>query len=354
MRAYRSRFVLAGAFLLSATAAMAQPKSAPAGASPPTAVAPVTVEAAKPAELRKQTYDFVQTFAATSVKLDQLARWEQAVCVTVLGLPADAAKQVKDRVEEVAEALKVGVQPAGCKANIQIAFTDKPQRLLDKVAAEHEHLLGYWHHRDRDKLKAVTHPIQAWYVTGTGGDGGGTAGMTFATIISEGAAGSVGTQAKTGTAGRQPHGFQLDDEDNVGPGPTGCGANAHFTVCLTSEFQHVLVVVDTAKAKDFSPALIADYVVMVAMAQPKSLDGCNALPSVIDLFVQGCPGASGQDGLTRADVAYLTSLYKIDLQSKKMGQMDDIAGRMADMLIKAGASERLAIQAADTGKTGAR
>ena len=39
------------------------------------------------------------------------------------------------------------------------------------------------------------------------------------------------------------------------------------------------------------------------------------LPSVVDLFSKGCPGDSGMDGLTRADVAYLTALYRMDLQA---------------------------------------
>jgi hypothetical protein len=310
----------------------------------PTRVAPLTVEATKPAELKKQTFDFVDLFAGTSVKLDQVARWAQPVCVRVVGLPEAANAEVKARVDEVAAALKVGTQPAGCAPNIQVAFTDQPQRLMDRVADKQELLLGYWHHKDREKLKAVTHPIQAWYVTGTAGSGGNTVITTFMTIETTGSAAIVLGGQNAG--GRHPHGFQLDDEDDTGYGPTGCGDNTHFTACLSSEFAHVLVVVDTTKVGGYPPGLIADYVVMVALAQPKSLDGCNVLPSVIDLFSQKCPGRSGQDGLTRADVAYLTSLYKMNIEARKRGQMTEIAGRMADMLIRANAADRLTIQGA--------
>jgi hypothetical protein len=317
-------------------------------------VAPITVEAAQPNELRKQTFGFVQTFAATSVKLDQVARWTQPICVTVKGLPAQAADEVRLRVEEVASALKLKVEKPGCPPDIQVLFTDQPQALLDKVARNNENLLGYWHHKDRDKLKQVTHPVQAWYVTGTAGGGADTAGLMFMTVETYAPSGAsmpgptaipAAGSSVAAAAGRQPHGVRLDDEDDP-RGPTGCGENTHFTACLSSEFQHVLVVVDTSKAGAYPPGLIADYVVMVAMAQPRSLDGCNILPSVIDLFSKDCPGRSGQDGLTRADVAYLTALYKMDLQGKKGAQMSDIAGRMADMLIKANKADQLTIQAA--------
>jgi hypothetical protein len=322
-----------------------------ANAPVPTRVAPLTVEATKPQELRKQTFDFVDLFAGTSVKLDQVARWAQPVCVRVIGLTEAANAEVKARVEEVATALKVGPMKSACRPNIQVAFTDQPQKLMDRVADKQELLLGYWHHKDRDKLKQVTHPIQAWYVTGTAGGGGQTAAVTFVFIETYGIAGAPSgatapTAVPVGAVGRQPHGMRLDDEDDP-RGVTGCGDNTHFTACLTSEFQHVLVVVDTSKAGSYPPGLIADYVTMVALSQPRSLDGCNVLPSVIDLFSKACPGESGQDGLTRADVAYLTGLYKMDLQARKRGQMTEIADRMADMLLKANKADQLKIQASD-------
>jgi hypothetical protein len=350
MASHRTCLLAAAAASLFATAALATqdppkvvarpvPSAAEPGASPraPTVIAPVIVEAVKPQELKRQTYDFVQTYSATTEKLDQVARWSQPLCVTVQGLPLSANAEVKARVEEVASALKVPVRGAGCRPNLQIVFTDEPQAFMDKVADEHERLLGYWHHRDRDKLKTVTRPVQAWYVTGTGGDGGDVVGPTFETMMKD----SPAIRPRIGTFGNMPHGFQYDDEDNYWYSPTGCGDKARFTICLTSEFQDVLVVVDTRRMGDYGPGLISDYVVMVALVQPKSLDGCNVLPSVLDLFSQGCANF-GMEGLTRADVAYLTALYKTDLQARKFAQQTDIAGRMADMLLQANATERLA------------
>jgi hypothetical protein len=341
------RIVLAAAASLCATAALATQdppkvamKPAPPPGAAPTVVAPVIVEATKPAELKRQTYSFVQTYSAPTERLDQVARWAQPVCVTVQGLPLSADTEVKARVEEVATALKVPVRGASCPPNLQIVFTDQPQAFMDKVANEHERLLGYWHHRDRDKLKTVTRPVQAWYVTGTGGSGTDTTALMFEYVKAGGQAGT-NQPPRRGTVGQQPHGFQYDDEDNYWWGPTGCGDNTHFTGCLTSEFQSVLVVVDTNRMGDYGPGLISDYVVMLSLAQPKSLDGCNVLPSVIDLFSEGCPNF-GMEGLTRADVAYLTALYRTNLEGRKAVQQTDIAEKMADMLLKANTTDQLA------------
>lgn len=144
----------------------AEPSSAVAKPAPaedaPTAVAPLIVQATRPAEVKKQTYGFVETFAATSETLDQVARWAQPVCVTVQGVPSDAAAEVKGRVEEVAKALMVGVSPAGCRPNIQIAFASEPQAVIDEVAKDDELMLGYRHRSERRRLTTITRPVQAW------------------------------------------------------------------------------------------------------------------------------------------------------------------------------------------------
>lgn len=335
----RSGLLLACAAWLPATVALAtgEPpkvvmKPAPAAGAP--TAAPVVVEATTPAELRRQTYAFVDTFGTATQKLDQYARWNSPVCVTVQGLPDNQASQVKARVEEVARGVGVRVAGRGCGPNIEIKFSNQPQPFLDQVAATHEDMLGYWHRRDRDSLKAMTRPIQAWYRTATVG-AGGTAGATFAFIDQ----GGVPTGAGAGTAGTQATGEVIDDPDDRAP--TGCG-DSRFRSCLRSVLNHVLIMVDTNAVQGADTGLVADYVAMLAMAQLRSLDGCNGLKSVIDIYASGCAGRPPSDGLTRADVAYLTSLYKADPEARRAAQQTDIASRMADMLLKANASDKLA------------
>ncbi len=333
--------VLACAAWLPATIALAtgEPPKVQLKAAPPegpTQVAPPAVEATTPAELKKQTYDFVETFAAATPKLDQLARWSNPLCVTVQGLPADQSDKIKARVEEVAKALGLHIDARGCGPNIEIKFSAQPQGFLDQVAATHEDMLGYWHRRDHVALKTMSRPIQAWYRTATLGAGGGT-GSTFATIETGGGS----TAVRAGVAGQQATGEIIDDPDERAP--TGCG-DSRFSACLRSVLNHVLVMVDTGAVQGASAGLLADYVTMLALEQPRSLDGCNGLKSVIDIYASGCRGRQAPDGLTRADVAYLTSLYKADPEAKKMSQQTDIANRMADMLIKANKMDRLAAQ----------
>jgi len=310
---------------LTAAAAFAQAPAPDAA----TAVAPVTVHAAPSNTLlQKQARSFVETYTATTPELDQIARWHEPICIQVSGLSADQAALVARRIGQVAEGVGMHLLQPGCNANIEVVFTDQPQHFMDRVAASREEVLGYWHRHDGAKLKMVTHPIQAWYMTATRGRGGSNdAGVAFS--VSDG-----GILPKAGSSAVQSHQEVVDDPEN--PRPTACGDAPYFTRCLSSVLTNVLVVVDTNKVKGQDVGLMSDYLSMLALARPRSLDGCAPLPSVIDVLAPSCPGRPAPDGLTAADAAYLTSLYTTDLEADGAGQEGDIAGRMASILTKPG------------------
>jgi hypothetical protein len=73
---------------------------------------------------------------------------------------------------------------------------------------------------------------------------------------------------------------------------------------------------------------------MVTLSQPRTLDGCGALPSVIDFFAVTCPGRVPPDRLTRTDMAYLQALYGANLEARRTSEVTDVASRMAQILIK--------------------
>jgi hypothetical protein len=301
----------ASALALTAGAALAQ--SAPPQATPakpaPSPLAPVTVEApAPPKVVELRSYHFVEkNVAIGNPELEQIARWRDPVCVQVSGLIDRQSEAIQARVADVAQAVGLRVRAAGCKANVEIVFTDQPQAVMDTVWKRREYVLGYYHRHDGVRLKKVTRPIQAWRITATLGDHGGPDGPEI-----------------------------IDDQDNRPP--DGCGISHNFTSCLQGVFKNVFVVVDNKFLGDNSLGLVTDYLAMVALAAPNSLDGCNELPSVIDLFAKaGCPGRDAPDGLTPADASYLTALYSADPEQKAWVERSDIAGRMAKILIKANA-----------------
>ncbi len=324
--------VVIGAALFAAavilpTGALAQaPAPAPAGS----AVAPLTVQGTPPPEMMEEwAQSFVRSYAKPTAKLGQLARWGDPLCVQVLGLNPAPAAMVAARVEDVARAVGLKVLPAGCTANIEIVFADQPQHLLDTVAAHSEQVLGYHYPVETKGLKTVTRPVQAWYATATRGSGGPNVGMAFAMLTNA---------AGDGLPNDGLPGVTVDRETADTPDtrtPTGCG-DSHFSSCLASVFRNVLVVVDAGRATGQDLGLLSDYLALVALSQPRTLDGCAALPSVVDIYAPAaCPGRLAPDGLTQADAAYLTALYATDPEAKKMAQESDITARMTKMLTAA-------------------
>jgi hypothetical protein len=332
-----------------ASAAAAQPAPAPA-----TPVSPVTVQAMSPAVLTKLSHTFVQAYALRSSKIDQLPRWRKALCVEVEGLVPDKATLVAARVEDVAKAVGLKVMAPGCRSNIQIIFAAEPQKLANTIG---EPYLGYHNKNEIAKIRTVTHPIQGWYATGTIGAAGAT-GLAFA-----GGTGQSAPASGTGSGMALSHGPSSNDsnsaawEGNFGQtngvkltmeavdnpedtAPTGCG-DSRFSSCMQSMFMNVIIIADAHAMEGKSLAAVTDYVAMLAMSQPRSLDDCGALPSVTDLLATtACPGRDAPAGLTPADSAYLAGLYASDPEARTASAESDIAARMAKILIKAQVATR--------------
>ena len=323
--------VAAALSLLAAGAASAQPSASPSTVAPVTVEAPLT-----PREALIKSQGFVRTYAKATPTLDQFARWEDPVCVAVYGVTPEQVALIKARVEEVAKGVGLKLGRPSCRPNIDIRFADPPQVLLDKVAEKRPGLLGFHYPNELEALKKVTRPVQAWYMTASRGEGAGEVALSTMGVGYQGLTDPNGNRAETSltaTTG-MPEAIRPNESlDRPGGGiPNGC-AGRRFSSCLQSVFWHVLVVVDARKVQGQPLGPIMDYLAMLAISQPQSLDGCLDLPSIIDLFAPTpCPERTAPDGLTRADTAYLTSLYKADLEGKKTVEVSDMADRMADML----------------------
>jgi len=207
------------------------------------------------------------------------------LCIGVEGLTPDQDAAVRARVAGVVEAAGLHALKATCgPAQIDILFSPEPQRLLDGLVARAPQILGD-SDSDTRSVRTVTRPIQAWY--------------------------SVGPQCRT------------DGE---------CGdVEGRYRF-----LNRVTVIVDLRRTGNRPLKQLADYAAMLALSEPRSLDQCQALPSVTDMFAGVCPDRGAVTGLTAADEAYLSAIYKIppDLSDREIPS--EIVGRMARILAGGG------------------
>ncbi|HEY2752403.1 hypothetical protein [Phenylobacterium sp.] len=277
-----------GALAAAQTAAETQPSSVEGV----TVVAPRAEQRKLPALVER----FVEAHAATG-RIDQLSRWATPVCPVAGGLSPPFNDYVVRRVRSVAAAAGAPVEKHpnrnfACKTNLLIVFTTKPQALLDDVRKRHPQLLGFHYAAQAGRLAVFDHPIQAWYMTGTKAEGG-----------------------------------VIEADDEFTRLPSGA-AGSHFSARLESQFMGVLVVVDSGKILGHQIGPIADSVAMLSLARLDRVQGCSALPTIVDFLNPDCPPGPDPSGLSQYDAAFLKGLYATDAEQFGRVQRSAIGSRM--------------------------
>ncbi len=152
-------------------------------------------------------------------------------------------------------------------------------------------MLGYTNGSFKE-LATVRFPIQAWYVTGTASQEGD----------------------------QNP---QLDSQFTVIVFDQSF--NPSRLIDVVSQIEYEIVAVNETKVSRYSLDTISDYVAMLILTRTAQ-DGCNALPSIIDLLSPDCGSREKPQALTEADKAFLRGLYgtgfgmKINLEQGRINQ----------------------------------
>jgi hypothetical protein len=266
-------------------------------ASVPPAIPEVTVTAPKPPEPQQIAGEsvpiFIQKHAKPALLTGQLGRWLTEICPRTEGLTPAFNGFVGARIEAIAASVGAPHEwTSQCRPNVGIYFTDAPQKMLDEVVKHAPQLLGFHYPHQAKRLATVNRPIQAWYVTAIRGLAGPD---VVDSIWGEVPAGRLGSRLTTGRS---------------------------------SLIVFVLVVADTRKLLNFSIGSISDYIAVLTLSRPTSLDGCEALPSIIDLMSPICGATSESIAITAGDIAFLRALYSVNMEQPLSLQRTDIQNKM--------------------------
>jgi hypothetical protein len=291
------------------------------------------VEAAGPTEnvtvtgSRNAYHDFTQTFATPTIFTGKMARWERRVCPVVAGEKPNINRFIAQRVQYVAQAVGAPVRIGeSCKPNIDIVFTTTPQALLDTVAKDDQHYLGYFDSVAQKKaLTKVARPIQAWYATETTDIDGRPRLDTGRSVVGGGTVGNMTSVVTGGDTLSNAPGTTITDAP-----PFFHSLGTHTNDGIHTGFFHILIVVDSTKLAGQDLVPLADYIAMLALTQINSQDACQALPSIVNRMAAGCKHA--EDGLTMYDLAYLNGLYHMTTGRMMIMQRGEIGDLMTDQL----------------------
>jgi hypothetical protein len=281
----------------------------------------VTVIATRPSE--ESIKSFVETRIAPTRFLGKMARWRRQICPLTIGLGDKYAKFVSQRIRDIATAVgaPVNADPV-CRPNIEVFFTTTPQVLLDNIRKTGPAFLGYYSNSSQaDELAKVNHPIQAWYTTESL-DYDGTSQIDMGPC-NRGP--TVNTLAIGVDAAGSPIEITLPCTTIVHASGSRLGNG------LDSGFNNILIVAEPAKLFDFEVGSLADYITMLVLSQPASLDSCQELPSISNLLAKGCASASSK--ITDGDLAYLRGLYRMPSGYSLNAQHNEILYEMKKTLV---------------------
>jgi hypothetical protein len=314
--------VLARVILLTGFAACSLPT--PTLAQSPDGVGPLPTEkviVTAPKEVPSTTlHDFIEAYGAPSEPVGNIARWRVGICPAIAGLPADYEKLVVARIHEIALRVGAPVADDGCRFNIDVVFSPRPQAVMDDVRLHHEVLLGFHDTVTATQVATVRHPVQAWYTTET-----------------EDTNGQRSIDSKQRNQGVT---LFVPPSPNYRTGltvflPSAREERVNSTLLgdhLRSQLFHVIVTVDLNKIAGLKIGALADQIAVLALATSRASEDCLEPPSITNQTLAACPAERRPDGATPFDLAYLSAVYHVDSSLSLSEQQSAIQYQMQKTL----------------------
>lgn len=287
-------------------AAPASAQEAPVRTTPEIIVRPPPTEAERHRELR----EFTRAVIRPPRMRHPVATFAFPVCVKVLGLAADDAEAIAERIRANAEALGVGADRAPtCAPTVRVAFmapaAGPPERWLNAESPQLAHLASY----QRDRVLSEAGPVRAWNK-----------------IVVRNAEG-------------QPLHY-ADPKAVLDRGVALPPLFEPFSVTdpvVSTEITGAAVMIEREAAHGFTLGQLADYATMRTLLGTAAVEAGAPVRTILTLFDDPAPPAE----LTDYDRALVRELYDASRNAKPRRVYNDIA-RAAEAAERSGAGGKQA------------
>jgi hypothetical protein len=269
---------------------------------------------------QEQVQAFVAQVSAVPPSVEQIARWDDDICMSVVGPGEEQAQFVVDQISYRAEAIGLSAGGAGCDPNVFIFFVPDSDTFALRLVEDRKSLFAYYHEEHvvtlgREALTdfaQTSRPIRWWHVAQTRG--------------------FDGTSLGSDQAGQNSPPPPRDGETRAGPdGLTGVQAvrshGSRLRAAERQDFNRVVVIVDGARVRGYTLESLSDYIAMVTLAQIDPNARPGEYPTILNLFASGPETAPG--GMSEWDQAYLSGLYRSTRNAASASQqVREISRRM--------------------------
>ena len=268
----------------------------------------------------EQIQSFVEQVSAVPPSVDQIARWDDDICLSVAGVSAEQGQYIVDRISFRSEALGLRPGRPGCNPNVFVFFAGDSDDFARRLVDERKSLFAYFHEEHISTLghEALTsfvetpRPVRWWHVIQTRGADGDRLGSG---------------QAGSGSP-PPPREMRAPDADSISGAQAVRSSGSRVRAPERQDFNRVVVIVDGARAGGFPVDSIADYIAMVTLAQIDPNAQTRDYPTILNLFEEDPANASFE--MTNWDRAYLDGLYRATRNAANARQqVREISRRMA-------------------------
>ncbi|HLZ74188.1 hypothetical protein [Phenylobacterium sp.] len=287
-------------------------------------LAGVTVVAKKPPPVISNASEFVRQRMPESPSTGQYARFREPICVAVQGMPDSFNSFIRERIIKLAREVNAPVSTFwACTPNVQVIFTDQPQRLLTNIGRKREEVLGFHYQAQFKKLTTFDRPIQSWYVTRTRDP----RGRNYLDFAHAGLQGDIAPRTAMFGGGSVLGGDSLH-------GTAGSRLGAE----LSSDIAFALIIGDRNKVSNAKIGPVADYIAFLALARWQGLERCNSvILTILNLMADACQ-EDPPETVTAYDLNLLKALYLVNPRESGSQQRMEIA----DRIVKAAAEAETA------------
>lgn len=282
--------------------------------------------------LEEVSRSFAAEIGAPSMREDQLARWDQEVCVGASGLAPEQSRVVIDQISARAGEVGLRLGEPNCRANVMVIFTADSDTVAQTLVSERRDLMGYYTHDGvstggRAGLEAFANTPRAvrwWQVARNVTVDGRVLDNPNTTPAASGEEAARAAQAMA--SGQTPSGIGAL---NGAQGVRSRGSRLYRET--RQDLNYIVIIVDTQRIAEFPTSAVLDYVAMVALAQVNPSAEPNMVSSILNLFT--APVDDTPMGMTDWDLAYLRGLYRAARDAPNSNtQINQIARSMASEL----------------------
>lgn len=255
----------------------------------------VVVTARKPAETRH----YVEQITQTPFGAEQLARWDDRICVGVSGVKEEHAQFLADRVSQ--RAVEVGLRTGkpGCKPDISILVTAEPATLVDALEEQYKPLFavnnelrtGSLGKAAFEQFKTEERPVRWWHVSQT--------------MSADGA--RISGEARAGL------------NDGVTGAPKVRSEGSRLRAATREDLSHAIIVVDANQVQGIPLEALGDYLAFVALMQADPNGNTSNIDTIMNLFRTDL-GDKRPASMTSWDKDFLRALYTMPRNTASITQ----------------------------------